>query len=71
VQLEHEIELLINPIEKDHQELMAAIGEMLGAMYTGGEKTPDFNPARERVTMLGQKIFKAEWDRIKDDIEKP
>jgi hypothetical protein len=44
---------------------------MLWALEKGGDETGRFNPAREKATMLGQKIFKTEWDRIKDDIERP
>ncbi len=29
------------------------------------------NPALDKANALGQKILKAEWNRIKGDIEKP
>jgi hypothetical protein len=69
-QLEHEIELFINPTEADHKELIATIRQMLRALEKG-DRPDQFNSAREKATMLGQKIFKTEWDRIKNDIEKP
>lgn len=70
-QLEHEMELLINPTEEDHRELLDAIREMLGVMERNKGGEGKFTSAREKTTMLGQKIFKTEWNRIKDDIEKP
>jgi len=70
-QLEHEIELLINPTEQDHKELLEALRQMLLALERGTEDKGRFNPAREKATLLGQKIFKTEWNRVKNDIEKP
>ena len=70
-QLEHEIELFINPTEEDHKELLEAIRQMILVLERGSEEKGRFNPAREKATMLGQKIFKTEWNRIKNDIERP
>jgi hypothetical protein len=61
-QLEHEIEFFINPKEADHKELVDAIRQMLSVLERGTEDKARFNPALEKVTMLGQKIFKTEWN---------
>lgn len=70
-QLEEEIKLLINPTEEDHKELVDTIRQMLSALERGTRDAEEFFAAREKTTTLGQKIFKTEWSRIKDDIEKP
>jgi hypothetical protein len=70
VQIEHEIGLFINPTEPDHRELMKALERVLGLLDRGTDEKGEFNPALHKATMLGQKIFKTEWNRIKDDIEK-
>lgn len=70
VQLEHEIELFINPNEDEHRELLESLQSIL-TVLDGQYAKSDFNGERARATALGQRIFKAEWDRIKTDIEKP
>ena len=37
----------------------------------GATDTDRFAEAYKQTITLGQKIFKTEWNRIKDDIEKP
>jgi hypothetical protein len=71
IQIEHEIELFINPTERDHTELMEALRKVLGLLERGTDDRGEFNAALHKARMLGQKIFKTEWNRIKDDIEKP
>ena len=70
-QIEHEIGLFINPTEQDHRELMEALEKVLELLERGTDEQGQFSPALHKATMLGQKIFKTEWNRIKDDIEKP
>jgi hypothetical protein len=73
-QLEEEIKLLINPKEEDHQHLVDTIRQLLWAMEkgVGAEGAADeFAAARHNTSVLSQKIFKTEWNRVKDDIEKP
>ena len=71
--LQEEIKLLINPAERDHEELVDAIDRMLSALQRGVEleAARDFATARQKTILLGQTIFKTEWDRIKGDIERP
>jgi hypothetical protein len=70
IQLEHEIELLINPSEADHKELVTTIREMMWSLDVGLQRADQFAAARQKTIALGQKIFKAEWNRTKQDIEK-
>jgi hypothetical protein len=67
--LEKEIELLINPKEHDHQQLVSAIKELRVALEKG--EPDDVLEARDKIVDVGQKIFKKEWDRTKAEIEKP
>lgn len=69
--LEEEINLRINPGEADHKDLVSAIREMLFALERGVDDSDRFSRAYERTNALGQKIFKTEWNRIKDDIHEP
>jgi hypothetical protein len=69
--LEHEIELLINPSEADYKELVETIRKMMWALQRGLDSIEEFNAARERTTILSQRIFKAEWNRIKEEIGNP
>ncbi|SRR6266446_1303187 len=70
-QLEHEIELLINPTEPDHKELVETIKQIPWRLERGTDESGELNLLMDKATTLGQKIFKTEWDRIKNDIEKP
>ena len=69
--LEQEITLLINPNETDHREMVETIRTMMHSLDIGLDAAERFGSAREKITVLGQKIFKTEWDRIKADIAKP
>jgi hypothetical protein len=69
--LEQEVILRVNPKEADHTEMLASIREMLGALNAGPSGFDRFVVTHRRTTFLAQKIFKTEWDRIKNDIEKP
>jgi hypothetical protein len=70
-QLEHEIELLINPSEQDHKDLVETIKQIPWRLERGTDEFGEFNPLMDKATALGQRIFKTEWDRIKNDIERP
>jgi hypothetical protein len=69
--LEHEIELLINPTEQDRRELVETIKQIPWRLERRTDELGELNPLIDKATALGQKIFKTEWDRIKNDIEKP
>lgn len=69
--LEHEIQLLINPTEADHKELVETIRIMMAALDKGLDGTGHLFAAQEKVTAIGQRIFKAEWNRVKEEIDNP
>lgn len=70
-ELGQEIELLINPTEDDHKELVAAIKEITMSIAHGLKAVDAFSTSTARAGVLGQKIFKTEWNRIKAEIERP
>jgi hypothetical protein len=69
--LEHEITLRINPSETDHQELVKCIRRAMVVLNCGPGAGVDFGAELQRVIELGQKIFKTEWNRVKEEIAKP
>jgi len=70
-ELGYQIELRINPAETDHRALVNDVRQMISAVARGIGAADDFGVAHERATELGQKIFKAEWNRVKEEIERP
>lgn len=57
------IELLLNPKEKDHQQLAKLIGEATA----GITKPPDEDKTNIRaIVALSQAILKREWERVKE-----
>ena len=69
--LESEVYFRINPQEKDHQELMSAIRGMVQALQTGHDDADRFIVSYNQLNAIAQKIFKTEWNRVKNDIDKP
>lgn len=62
---ESKIRLLINPLERDHQRLVAAIEAAL--MRLRSEKSDDAETEKDiqTITGLAQAILKREWQRVK------
>ena len=56
----YKIELLINPKENDHEELVELIREEISNLQTSNEST-----LISEIILLSQKILKREWDRVK------
>jgi len=67
VRLANRIELLVNPKESDHAELVVLIGKMTSTMNAQNEanKGFDVNAHSRKIIELSQSIFKREWDRVK------
>lgn len=64
-EIQQEIELTINPLEEDHRELVNTIAAM---MKSFANKAPrEFVADQRKVVALAQKIFKTEWNRVKDE----
>ncbi len=54
------VRLLINPIEKDHQALIAKMEEMMEKRGVLAVK-----PANSELAVIAQKVLKREWERVK------
>ena len=64
VMLEHNISLMLNTNEEDHQRLLARIRLMLTSL-----RDPDgFGKFHNEVIELSRKILKREWDRVKEPL---
>lgn len=66
VEIQQEIELLINPREKDHRDLVGAI-EVMMKSYANHAPKEEFHKEQRAVVTLAQTIFKTEWDRVKSE----
>lgn len=68
--LQRKLDLLLNPNEADHVELMESVNKyVLGSLYEATGKNPshqiDVGEESARVTRLAQVILKREWERVK------
>lgn len=69
MQLNHQIDLLINPKESDHAELAKLIGEatdaMTGILGSEADTSQKWDDRNRSITDISQRILKREWDRVK------
>ena len=71
LELEYKLSLFINPKEKDHNDLIYEFKLLLHILNMGG--TQDdlmFEPTRDNIVKISQKIIKSEWNRVKDETKK-
>lgn len=66
--LEQKVCLMLNPNEADHQDLIRKIRALVGAAETYDPKGPEFGALHEAVTDLSRRVFKREWDRVKQEL---
>jgi len=67
----NKISLLLNPNETDHQQLIEKIRRMVeSASIEGPRRVEDqnFGALHTEVTDLSRRVFKREWDRIKEEL---
>jgi hypothetical protein len=62
------IRLLINPEERDHQELYGTIDAALKRLQAEDTSDADVNADVEHITRLSQAILKREWVRVKQGV---
>lgn len=65
--LEQKVRLMLNPNEADHQDLMGKIRALVHAAEAY-ESRPEFGDLHDAVTDLSRRVFKREWDRIKQEL---
>lgn len=64
--LEQKIRLMVNPKEDDHQVLVQRIRDLVTEAESSGRPRKDFGALHQEVTDLSRRVFKREWDRIKE-----
>ena len=62
------IRLLINPEERDHQELYGMIDSAMKRLQAEDTSDADVNADVEHITRLSQAILKREWVRVKQGV---
>jgi hypothetical protein len=64
------LQLFINPNEDDHIQLLKSVNGMKSALSRGSNQETDreFWSAHRMTAELAQKIFKSEWNRVKNEI---
>lgn len=66
--LEQKVRLMLNPNEADHQDLIVKIRALVSAAEAYDPKGPDFGSLHIAVTDLSRRVFKREWDRVKQEL---
>lgn len=64
--IEHKIQLMINPEEKDHDRLINQINIMVASLSKGKKGDEDFFSAYETVMRTGKEVLKKEWIVVKE-----
>ncbi len=64
--LRYQIELLINPKENDHLQLIGLVGKMMRIAFTGEKDgLEQFGKLQLELVTISQNVFKREWERVK------
>ena len=65
--LQYKIEIMLNPNEKDHAELISLLSKATSSINQQKEENKDFDidSCNEKIVALSQKILKREWNLIK------
>jgi hypothetical protein len=67
VGLQYKIELLLNPTQKDHAELIELLSNVTRTVNQQKDANKDFDidSCNARIVRLSQMILKLEWERVK------
>ena len=68
--LEYKVALMLNPLEDDHRRLEELIRKMISALERGREGEAEFVEVHPAVKDLSRQIFKREWNRVRDRIQR-
>jgi len=66
IHLANHVELLLNPTESDHNELLKALGSVRQSACEKNRHS-EFPEAAQALNAQCKKILKAEWNRVKKD----
>jgi hypothetical protein len=64
--IEHKIQLMINPKEDDHRRLVSHIRAMVESLSQGKDGDDAFFMAYETVMKTGKDVLKKEWNVVKE-----
>ncbi len=67
--LEHRIQLMLNPMEDDHNELERLIRKMITSLERGKEGDEDFCKSHTEIMAVSRRILKREWNVTKEKID--
>ncbi|WP_404973097.1 hypothetical protein [Vibrio campbellii] len=65
-----EIELLLNPFEREHEELLALMNKCFKGLFPHGsyEDSNNFSDYHQLLSVQSKKVLKAEWVRVRDEL---
>jgi hypothetical protein len=66
--LVQKIDLMVNPSEEPHQELVEQLGRLVSAADRRGVGAADFAGLHAAVTDTSRRVFKQEWNRIREEL---
>lgn len=68
-QMQHKIELLLNPIEDDHNEVVKLIGEIRDWIHEDEADEEEMNEGLDtlidELMVVSKRVLKSEWIRVK------
>lgn len=67
--LEHKIVMMLNPAEDDHKRLEGLMRELVSAIRCDSKSEGKFPSLHCAVMELSRKVFKREWNRVKERIQ--
>jgi len=62
----NKIQLLLNPKEADHRQLVDSIGRLTGLVNKPEDVDSQFKIIRNEIMSKSQEILKREWERVKE-----
>lgn len=65
--LHRQVELMLNPTELNHQELVSSLQEVASCALGQGKRWSEFPTRIEKATTLCQKVLQREWERVKSE----
>ena len=63
--LEQKLQLMLNPRESDHEELLALVSKIVDSVQNGAPNLLEFGKQLENASSTSKAILKREWERVK------
>ncbi len=65
--LEHQVSLMLNPYEDDHERLLGVVRNLVGMLGEASRDDDAFAEAHQELVRLSKEILKREWNRVKEE----